>query len=56
MKEEMMTLYLDDFADKETFIYVCKMLGISLIQNLRCSKTNYKVQEIRFKAEVKFGG
>ena len=44
----MKKLYLDDFKDKKTWINVCKMFDIILDQDLRCSKTNYIIQEIRF--------
>ena len=43
-------LYIDDFEDKNAWINICKMFGIFLDKNLRCSKTNYIIQEIKFKA------
>ena len=43
-------LYVDDFEDRDAWINICKMFGIFLNQDLRCSKTNYIIQEIKFKA------
>ena len=43
-------LYIDDFEDKNAWINICKMFGIFLDKNLKCSKTNYIIQEIKFKA------
>ena len=43
-------LYIDDFENKNAWINMCKMFGIFLVQDLRCSKTNYIIQEIEFKA------
>ena len=47
-RDDIKILLLDDFKNKKTWIEVCKMFGIFLDKNLKCSKTNYIIEEIQF--------
>ena len=44
----MVKLYIDDFNDKKTWISICRLFGVFLDNNLKCSKTGYEIQEIKF--------
>jgi len=47
-RDDIKILLLNDFKNKKTWIEVCKMFGIFLDKNLKCSETNHIIEEIQF--------